>query len=180
MVQAARISSVGVGILGYFKSLKVLALSLFLGHVFLESTEIYAQSLAENIRPIGQVCLMGQSCVGSKITDTNTDDTAQPLEMNTSEDVQDDVGINEALAGEDDDFDAAATYQTSCFACHASGAAGAPLLGDLEAWNSRMEKGMDVVMTNVVNGVNAMPAKGLCMDCTDNELRAIVDYMIAQ
>ena len=94
--------------MGYFKSLKVLALSLFLGHVFLESTEIYAQSLAENIRPIGQVCLMGQSCVGSKITDTNTDDTAQPLEMNTSEDVQDDVGINEALAGEGEDFDAAA------------------------------------------------------------------------
>ena len=123
---------------------------------------------------------MGQSCVGSKITDTNTDDTAQPLEMNTSEDVQDDAGINEALAGEGDDFDAAATYQTSCFACHASGAAGAPLLGDLEAGNSRMEKGMDVVMTNVITGINAMPAKGLCMDCTDNELRASVDFKIAQ
>ena len=71
-------------------------------------------------------------------------------------------------------------YNDACMSCHASGAAGAPLLGDLEAWNSRMEKGMDVVMTNVINGVNAMPAKGLCMACTDNELRAIVDYMIAQ
>ena len=43
-----------------------------------------------------------------------------------------------------------------------------------------MEKGMDAVMANVINGINAMPARGLCMDCTDNELRAIVDYMIAQ
>ena len=166
--------------MGYFKSLKVLALSLFLAHVFLESTGLSAQSLEENIRPIGQVCLIGQSCVGIKIANTNTGDTAQSLEENTSEDAQDDVSINEALADEDDDFDAAATYQTSWFACHASGAAGAPLLGDLEAWNSRMGKGMDVVMANVINGINAMPAKGLCMDCTDNELRAIVDYMIAQ
>tara|TARA_B100000029_G_scaffold335221_1_gene327347 strand:- start:2073 stop:2573 length:501 start_codon:yes stop_codon:yes gene_type:complete len=166
--------------LGYFKSAKILVLALVLGHVFLESVVVSAQSIVENIKPIGQVCLLGQNCVGIKITDTNTDDTAQSLEGNTSEDSQEDVNINEALGIEGDDFDAAATYQTSCFACHASGAAGAPLLGDLEAWNSRMEKGMDVVMANVINGINAMPARGLCMDCADNELRAIVDYMIAQ
>jgi len=166
--------------LGYFKSLKVLVLSLFLGHVFLESAVVSAQSIVENIMPIGQVCLLGQSCVGIKITDANTGDIAQSLEGNISEDVQEDVSINEVLDVEGDDFDAAATYQTSCFACHASGAAGAPLLGDLEAWNSRMEKGMDVVMANVINGINAMPARGLCMDCTESELRAIVDYMIAQ
>jgi len=168
--------------LGYFKSLKVLVFSLFLGHVFLESAVVSAQSIVENIRPIGQVCLLGQNCVGIKITDANTDDddTAQALEGNASEDTQEDVSINEALAAEGDDFDAAATYQASCFACHASGAAGAPLLGDQEAWNSRMEKGMNVVMANVINGINAMPARGLCMDCTDNELRSIVDYMITQ
>ena len=166
--------------MGYFKSLKVLVLSLFLGHVFLESAVVSAQSIVENIMPIGQVCLLGQSCVGIKITGPNTGDIAQSLEGNISEDVQEDVSINEVLDVEGDDFDAAATYQTSCFACHASGAAGAPLLGDLEAWNSRMEKGMDVVMANVINGINAMPARGLCIDCTDSELRAIVDYMIAQ
>ena len=166
--------------MGYFKSLKVLVFSLLLGHVFLESAVVSAQSIVENIRPIGQVCLLGQNCVGIKITNTNTDDTAQALEGNASEDTQEDVSINEALTAEGDDFDAAATYQASCFACHASGAAGAPLLGDQEAWNSRMEKGMNVVMANVINGINAMPARGLCMDCADNELRAIVDYMIAQ
>ncbi|GIT22186.1 MAG: hypothetical protein CM1200mP40_18680 [Gammaproteobacteria bacterium] len=82
--------------MGYFKSLKVLVLSLFLGHVFLESTVVSAQSVVENIRPIGQVCLTGQSCVGTKIANTDTDDTVQSLEKNTSEDDQDDVGINEA------------------------------------------------------------------------------------
>ena len=60
------------------------------------------------------------------------------------------------------------------------GRQGAPLLGDIEAWDSRMEKGMDAVMANVINGVNAMPAKGLCMNCTDNELQEIVGYMISQ
>ena len=77
-------------------------------------------------------------------------------------------------------FDAAAVYQQSCFACHASGAAGAPLLGDAEAWAARTEKGMEAVMGNVINGFNAMPAKGMCMDCSDADLKAIVDFMIAQ
>ena len=77
-------------------------------------------------------------------------------------------------------FDVESTYQMSCFACHGTGAAGAPILGDAEAWAPRMEKGMDAVMFNVVNGVNAMPPKGLCFTCTDDDLAAIVAYMISQ
>ena len=41
-------------------------------------------------------------------------------------------------------------------------------------------KGMEAVMNNVINGFNAMPAKGMCMDCSESDLRAIVEYMIAQ
>jgi cytochrome c5 len=37
---------------------------------------------------------------------------------------------------------------------------------------------MDAMMANVINGVNAMPAKGMCFDCTDADLRALVDWMI--
>ena len=40
-----------------------------------------------------------------------------------------------------------------------------------------MDKGMEAVMANVINGVNAMPAKGLCFNCTDDDLQAIVQYM---
>ena len=84
------------------------------------------------------------------------------------------------LAQLSDGFDAEAKYMASCFACHSTGAAGAPKVGAGNAgdWEPRLEKGMDAVMANVINGSGAMPAKGLCFDCTDADLRAIVDYMI--
>lgn len=79
-----------------------------------------------------------------------------------------------------DDFDVAAAYQASCFACHGSDALGAPQPGDAAAWEERMAKGMDAVMENVINGINAMPARGICMTCTDEQLLAIVEYMASQ
>jgi cytochrome c5 len=78
------------------------------------------------------------------------------------------------------EFDAEAAYQMSCNACHGTGAAGAPMLGDSGAWEPRLEKGMEALMANVVNGVGAMPARGICMTCSDDDLQAIVDYMLAQ
>ena len=75
------------------------------------------------------------------------------------------------------DFNAETTYMMSCFACHSSGAGGAPKMDDPADWSARMEKGMEGVMANVINGVNAMPAKGLCFNCTNEDLQALVDYM---
>lgn len=85
------------------------------------------------------------------------------------------------LAQLTDGFDAEATYMMSCFACHSTGAAGAPKVGagNADAWTSRMEKGMDAVVTNAVNGVNSMPAKGLCFTCTDADIAALVEYMVS-
>jgi cytochrome c5 len=77
-------------------------------------------------------------------------------------------------------FDAEATYMASCNACHAAGVANAPKLGDKAAWDARMEKGMDAIMVNVMNGINAMPAKGLCMTCSADDLQEIVNYMVAK
>lgn len=85
------------------------------------------------------------------------------------------------LAQTSDGFDAATKYMASCFACHSTGAAGAPKVqaGTYESdWAPRLEKGMDAVMANATNGINAMPAKGMCFDCNEADLRAIVDYMI--
>jgi len=48
----------------------------------------------------------------------------------------------------------------------------------MSEWDSRMEKGMDAVVTNAINGVNAMPAKGLCFDCNADDIRALVAYML--
>ena len=85
------------------------------------------------------------------------------------------------LAQTSDGFNAEQKYMASCFACHSTGAAGAPKVGAGtydEEWAARVEKGMDAMMQNVINGVGTMPAKGLCFDCTDADLRALVDYMI--
>jgi len=84
------------------------------------------------------------------------------------------------LAQLTDGFNAETTYMASCFACHSTGAAGAPKVGDgnAEAWAPRLEKGMDAVVTNAINGLNTMPPKGLCFTCTDDDLRALVQYMV--
>ena len=85
------------------------------------------------------------------------------------------------LAQLTDGFDVEATYMMSCFACHSTGAAGAPKVGDgnADAWGPRMEKGMDAVVANAINGLNSMPAKGLCFTCTDEDLGALVAYMVS-
>ena len=84
------------------------------------------------------------------------------------------------LAQLSDGFDVEAKYMVSCFACHSTGAAGAPKVGEGFAaeWEPRMEKGMDAVVANAINGLNTMPPKGLCFDCTDEDLRALVEYMV--
>jgi cytochrome c5 len=80
-----------------------------------------------------------------------------------------------------DGFNAETTYMASCFACHSTGAAGAPKVGPGNAavWETRLEKGLDATVANAINGINTMPAKGLCFTCTDEDLRAIVEYMVA-
>ena len=77
-------------------------------------------------------------------------------------------------------FNAEQKYMASCFACHSTGAAGAPKVGDGMAaeWEPRLEKGLDTIVQNAINGVNTMPAKGLCFDCSDDDIKAIVEYMI--
>ncbi len=87
------------------------------------------------------------------------------------------VGVMQ-LAAVSDGFDAEATYRASCFACHNSGAAGAPKFGVAADWAPRLEKGFDAVYMNALNGLNVMPAKGMCFTCTDDDLKAVVQYMV--
>ena len=74
--------------------------------------------------------------------------------------------------------DAPAKYNQYCIACHASGVAGAPKTGDVAAWADRLTKGIETVYANAINGIGGMPAKGTCMDCSDDEIIATIDYMI--
>ena len=70
-----------------------------------------------------------------------------------------------------------AVYTASCAACHGSGAAGAPKTGDKAAWSARIAQGNDKLLEHALKGLNAMPAKGGCADCTDEEIRKVVDFM---
>lgn len=68
-------------------------------------------------------------------------------------------------------------YNKSCAVCHNAGAAGAPKTGDADAWAPLMEKGMDALVQSVKNGLNAMPPKGMCFDCSDEDYAALIEYM---
>jgi cytochrome c5 len=70
-----------------------------------------------------------------------------------------------------------AKYDKSCKVCHAAGVAGAPKTGDAAAWAPHLAKGMDVLLQSVHNGLNAMPPKGMCFDCTDEDYTALIKYM---
>ena len=69
-------------------------------------------------------------------------------------------------------------YDTFCFACHATGISEAPILGDAASWADRLEKSMDELWQTTLVGLNLMPEKGSCVNCTDDELRAALDYML--
>ena len=107
-------------------------------------------AIEERIKPVGSICLEGDSSCGSAVAASSA---------------------GGATSGED-------IYNTNCMACHTTGAAGAPKIGDGADWESRMAKGIEQVYTNAIVGINGMPAKGLCMSCSDDEIKATVDYMI--
>ena len=70
-------------------------------------------------------------------------------------------------------------YKTVCSSCHASGAAGAPKFGDAAAWAPRLGKGYDGLLTSVLKGKGAMPARGGASpaDVSDYELGRAVVYL---
>ena len=70
-------------------------------------------------------------------------------------------------------------YKAVCSSCHATGAAGAPKVGDVGAWAPRIAKGYDSLMTSVLKGKGAMPARGGSSpaDVSDYELGRAVVYM---
>jgi cytochrome c5 len=73
-----------------------------------------------------------------------------------------------------------ATYNRVCQACHATGAAGAPLFGNKAAWEPRIAQGMDTLLQTAINGKGAMPPRGTCADCSDDDLRAAIEFMVSK
>ena len=68
-------------------------------------------------------------------------------------------------------------YQAACLACHTTGAAGAPKIGDAAVWAERAQQGIDTLVTHAVNGIGAMPPRG-GSQLDDDQIRAVVEYIL--
>lgn len=70
-------------------------------------------------------------------------------------------------------------YAAACTVCHAAGVLGAPKTQVAGDWQPRLDdKGYDEVWMNAVNGIGAMPPMGTCGDCSNDDIKAAMDYMI--
>ena len=116
--------------------------------------------------------LLGTGCSEKETTTTQE---AAPAQVATVPSVADKPADTQTASA-----DGQKIYQKSCQACHAAGIAGAPKLGDKAAWAPRIAKGNDALFSSVKNGLKAMPPKGTCMTCSEDELRAAVEYMVGQ
>ena len=65
-----------------------------------------------------------------------------------------------------------------CTTCHGAGVMGAPKYGNAADWAPRAAKGIETLYTHALNGFNAMPPKGMCGACSEDEVKAAVDYMV--
>lgn len=108
----------------------------------------------ENIKPVGQVYIAGES---------------EPEAAPAADTAMASAGPK---SGEE-------IYNGTCVSCHGTGAAGAPKMGDAAAWAPRIATGMDSMLANATKGLNAMPPKGLCMACSDAELQSAIEYMVS-
>lgn len=110
---------------------------------------LLTQAVEENIKPVGTVV------VGDEAAAAGTDAAAAAAPRSGEE-----------------------VFNSACMACHATGAAGAPKVGDAAAWAPRIAQGMDTLVQHSVNGLRAMPPRGTCANCSDEDLKAAVTYMV--
>ncbi len=70
-------------------------------------------------------------------------------------------------------------YEQVCHICHGSGLAGAPKFGDKADWAPRIAAGMAVMVKRAIEGYKAMPPKGTCTTCSDEDIKKTVEYMVS-
>ncbi|KTD64353.1 c-type cytochrome [Legionella spiritensis] len=72
------------------------------------------------------------------------------------------------------------TYDQFCVTCHRDGVAGAPRFRDKADWQPRLtaNNNVDGLVASAIKGMNAMPPKGTCMDCSEKDLKQAIEYML--
>jgi cytochrome c5 len=124
--------------------------ALMAGTVFAVTDD--ANAVLERLKSPATVCVMGDPCSES----LGQSDTTTVAASRSGEEV----------------------YNGACAACHNSGAAGAPKFADASGWDGRVDKGMETLVKHVVEGYNAMPAMGLCADCSEEEIGNAVSFIL--
>ncbi len=70
-------------------------------------------------------------------------------------------------------------YERFCVVCHRDGLVGAPKFHDEQGWKSRLSgRTLDDLVAAALKGLNAMPAKGTCYECNEDDIKAAVEYML--
>ena len=125
-------------------------------------------SAEERIRPFAQVAVAGEDNSAKDIRKTAVAVAATPA--------------GAPAAGQP--MDGKTAFQTVCSACHGSGIAGAPKVGDKAAWAPRIAKGIATLDQHAIEGFQGtsgvMPAKGGRPDIADDAVKAAVEYMVSQ
>ena len=124
----------------------------------LAADEMSPEAIAERIKPIGQVY------------------TAKALEGIAG------AGAPPAATASSGPRDGETVFKGACFACHDTGAAGAPKRGDKAAWEPRIAQGIDTLKKHAIEGFTGksgmMPPRGTCASCSDEEIENAIHYMI--
>lgn len=149
-----KVSLLLVAVLGSVTSFALAATSKDVSpHPIGERSVFSNRAIAERIKPVGTVCVEGEECGDGAAAGAGGATAAAPR------------------SGDE-------VYTAACAACHASGAAGAPVLGNTSQWAPRISKGMQTLVKNAITGIGAMPPKGGCFNCSDEEITAAVEYMV--
>ena len=108
--------------------------------------------IAKRLEPVGKVCIQGEECKGMEVAVTAGGGGAKTPD--------------EIIA-------------KHCTACHSTGLLGAPKIGDTAAWKERADHqgGLDGILAKAITGINAMPPKGTCADCSDADLKGAIEKM---
>jgi cytochrome c5 len=157
--------SLVIGVLAFIAlAILVLAMKMTVQtqDVFTTGTEEYQAAVAERLKPFGQVYLPGQ-------------------EAHAGEPVVAEAAVTAPVATS---LSGPQVYNEACIACHGSGIAGAPKLGDAAAWSPRIAQGSATLHEHAINGyagsAGYMPPKGGRLDLSDQEISGAVDYMVSQ
>ena len=110
-----------------------------------------AIEIRDRLQPFGEVCRAGETCGGGARASSSTG--------------------GGGLSGQQ-------IYDQYCSVCHATGVGDAPLFGNLEQWQPRIDKGLEVLVTTSLEGLKLMPPMGSCMSCSEDEMRDAVQYII--